>query len=278
MLGAAVEARMREEGFDYVASDAEVDITDKGAVENFVSGRNVTWIINAAAYTDVDGAEREKAKAFSVNAEAVRNLATVSEKIGAVLIHISTDYVFDGEKKSGYKEDDEPCPLNAYGESKLKGEMYVRDIAEKHFIVRTAWLYGENGKNFVDTMLRLMKEKDEIEVVSDQFGSPTYAGDLADFILKIVKRNSREYGTYHFTNAGVCSWFDFAWQIYALGRKYGVFEREVELIPVKTEEFPRPARRPKFSVLAKEKIKGVFGVEPPDWKISLEKYISRLKA
>ncbi len=230
-------------GFDLPA----LDIADLAAVKAAVFSCRPALIINAAAYTDVDGCETNVEQAFAVNAQGARNLAVVCSELDIPLVHISTDYVFDGTSSVPYKELDRPNPHSVYGKSKWQGEQFVRELCPKHYIVRTSWLFGEHGKNFVSTMLRLGRERDELGVVDDQMGSPTYTGDLAAAIRELVERHRTvgpAYGTYHVTNSGTCSWFELAREIF---RQAGI--GGVTVKPIKTEELGRPAPRPANSVL-----------------------------
>lgn len=310
MLGYEVEKLLQEENLKYWASDREVDITDYQRLEEFGKNKNVEWVINCSGYTQVDKAEEEIGEAFRINQQGVRNIALFCQKRRerqTKLIHISTDYVFDGQKEKemddsykgdkryeenkGYKEEDQPNPLNIYGKSKLAGEEEIKNLLNTYFIIRTAWLYGKNGSNFVYTMLRLFKEKEMVRVVDDQWGSPTYAKDLARVLIKIVKSENKSegegesegergngakpcrYGIYHFTNEGVTSWYEFARTIYREAKRLGLIKenKKVEIQPIKTEEYPTPARRPRYSVLSKEKIKKELNIKIPYWKESLEK-------
>ena len=273
MLGSEIEKLLLKSGADFISSDREADISDPGEVEKFLGAQKIKWIINAAAYTDVDGAESDRDAAFRVNAEAVRNLAEAARSRSAGLVHISTDYVFDGKKDTGYSEDDDTSPVSAYGLSKLKGEEYIRAILPEHYIIRTSWLYGAGGKNFVLTIMDLLESRNEIKVVSDQTGSPTYAVDLAEVIMKIISGAEAKYGTYNFSNGGLCSWYDFAREIYRQGRVLGLLRKDVKITAVDTAEFPRPARRPAHSLLIKDKIKMELGVEVRDWKAALADFM-----
>ena len=216
MLGQEVERLLKERGLTYWGSDKEVDISNYKALEKFGKDKKIKWLINCAGYTKVDKAEEEADEAFRINKDGVRNIALFSRKRQIRLIHISTDYVFNGEKDTplSYTEDDKTEPINIYGESKLAGEREIKENLEEYFIIRTAWLYGRGGKNFVSTMLKLFKEKEEIKVVSDQWGSPTYTVDLAEVILKMINNDSDKFGIYHFTNEGVTNWYEFAREIY----------------------------------------------------------------
>lgn len=243
----------------------ELDITDKAAVESFVKDREIDTIINCAAYTAVDKAEEEPELAARINTEAVAHLADVAEKYNCLLIHISTDYVFDGTGEEPYTEKSRTCPTSVYGKTKLAGERAVRKSGCCYIIIRTAWLYSAYGHNFVKTILQLADERPEIPVVSDQIGTPTYAGDLAKAIVSIMDNDNRaDYeGIYHFSNEGVCSWFDFAEEIVRLGKK------ACKVMPVTTVEYPSKTKRPAYSVLDKTKIKRTFDLEIPDWKEAL---------
>lgn len=216
MLGTDVEILLKKEGMDYIASDQEIDITNVEELQKFAQSKPITWIINCAAYTAVDKAEDEPELAFKINSDGPQNIAEIANQKSAKLIHISTDYVFDGIKEDAYTEADAPNPLGVYGASKLLGEENIQNNLNEYFILRTAWLYGKNGNNFVYTMLRLFKERDEISVVDDQYGSPTYVQDLAVAILAIIHFNSDAYGIYHFTNEGKITWYDFAREIHRI--------------------------------------------------------------
>lgn len=246
----------------------ELDIANEEKVIEFICKNSPEIVINAAAYTAVDDCETNYDDAYAVNAIGPRNLAIACNKIDIPLIHISTDYVFDGSKNTPLLEDDELGPQSAYGKTKLEGEKFIQENTEKYFILRTAWLYGVHGGNFVQTMLNLAKEHDKITVVNDQIGSPTFSYDLAKGISNLL--NSEKYGIYHLTNEGECSWYEFAKDIFELSKI------DLKLIPVSTEEFPRPAPRPHYSVLSNEKwIKAGF---PPmrNYKEALNEYLALL--
>jgi len=283
MLGSDVEKLLKERGITYWVSDKEVDISDYKALEKFGKDKKIKWVINCAGYTKVDKAEEEVEVAFRINKDGVRNIALFSAKRQIRLIHISTDYVFDGQQKKegsavAYREDDKTYPINIYGKSKLAGEEEIKKILEKYFIIRTAWLYGARGNNFVYTMLRLYKERDLVKVVEDQWGSPTYTADLAGAILKIIEDDSVSYGIYHFTNEGVASWYEFARTIYKKAKRLGLIEgnKKVVIKPIKTEAYPAAARRPRYSILSKEKIKREFNLKIGDWDKALEDFLSTL--
>ncbi|MDQ1330423.1 MAG: dTDP-4-dehydrorhamnose reductase [Thermodesulfobacteriota bacterium] len=277
MLGREVEALLDRQKRDYIATGAEVDITDIKQLKEFAADKPVSWIINCAAYTAVDKAEDEPEEAFKINADGPSNISKTAAYKNARLIHISTDYVFDGTKKGAYLETDLPNPINIYGKSKLKGEQYIAENLKAHFIIRTAWLYGKNGNNFVLTMLKQFREKPEVRVVTDQWGSPTCASDLAEAIIRIIDLNSGTFGLYHFANEGEINWYQFATEIYNLARIEGLTGRSVRLLPVTTDQYPTKAKRPVNSCLSKEKISRDFNIKVKPWKESLASFISALK-
>jgi len=282
MLGNDVEKLLKERGLTYCATDKEIDITDYKALEKFGKDKKIKWVINCAGYTKVDKAEEEIDKSFRINKDGVRNIALFSAKRQSKLIHISTDYVFDGRQEGGtiaYSEDDKTNPINIYGKSKLDGEEEIKKILRKYFILRTAWLYGVQGNNFVYTMLRLFKERDLVKVVKDQWGSPTYTADLARAILKIIEDDSVSYGIYHFTDEGMTTWYEFAKAIYKKAKRLGLIEenKKVEIQPIKTEDYSTAAKRPRYSVLSKEKIKREFNLKIRDWDKALEDFLISLR-
>ena len=248
----------------------ELDLTKKQAVAEFVKSEKPSVIINCAAYTAVDKAESEPEKAFLLNRDIPANLTEAAANINATVIHMSTDYVFEGTKQQPYVETDKPYPISVYAESKYAGELEVQKTG-RNLIIRTSWLYSAHGGNFVKTMLRLGKEKREISVVNDQFGTPTSAADLAEAILiiiqKILEPGNNFGGIYHYSNEGMCSWFEFASEIMRLA------ELNCKVNPIKTDEYPLPAKRPLYSVMDKSKIKRDFGISILDWKDSLGKAI-----
>ncbi|MDE6257465.1 MAG: dTDP-4-dehydrorhamnose reductase [Muribaculaceae bacterium] len=248
----------------------DLDITDREEVDHFIRENNFDFIVNCAAYTAVDRAETDDLKAAAINTVAVGNIAQAAAKHRVKVIHISTDYVFNGENYRPYEENDEPYPRSIYGRTKLEGEGILTSFCQDALIIRTAWLYSEFGGNFVKTMLRLASENKSINVVADQIGSPTYAGDLADAIHHILRHNKWLPGIYHFTNEGVASWFDFSKAIFELAGK------NVEVNPIPTSQYPTPAKRPLYSVLSKMKIKNTYGVKIPYWRDSLKKCLSLL--
>ena len=253
---------------------AELDITSYEAVARFVEEHEIDTIINCAAYTAVDKAEEEPELAAKINTEAVANLAKVANKQDCLLIHVSTDYVFDGTGEKPYSEKNSPCPVSVYGKTKLAGEEAIKKSRCLYIIIRTAWLYSTFGNNFVKTILRLAGERSEINVVSDQVGSPTYAEDLARAIVTIMENDDRGMfeGIYNFSDEGVCSWYDFASEIVRIS---GL---PCRVKPVTTAEYPTKTQRPAYSVLDKTKIKNTFGVAVPRWQDSLAACMKELAA
>lgn len=250
-----------------------LDITDKEALEKAFSENKFDAIVNCAAYTAVDKAESDEVMAALLNTQAVGLLAEVAALHGVRFIHISTDYVFAGDSCRPYVENDEPYPQSIYGRTKLEGEGILKSLCPDAVIIRTAWLYSEYGRNFVKVMLSVGKDKGLVRVVSDQIGTPTYAGDLADAIVAVLRNPEWKPGIYHFTDEGVASWFDFAEAIFELS---GL--SEVDVIPIDTVDYPSPAKRPQYSVLSKNKIKSTFGIKIPYWRDSLKKCLAALES
>ena len=274
-LGNSIRSLLKKQTqFNYIFTDIEeVDIADKDALLSVVKENAVDYIINCAAYTAVDKAEDDEIVCLRINQDAVRNVGEVAASTGTKVIHISTDYVFDGTNSVPYLETDYTCPMSAYGRSKQAGELILRAVCKNAVIIRTAWLYSEYGNNFLNTMLRLGKEKKEIGVVFDQVGTPTYAGDLAKAILSIIEHSEAggfEKGIFHYTNEGVCSWYDFARKIFELS---GL---DCNVTPIETKDYPTRATRPQYSVLNKKKIKKIYGITIPHWEDSLKKMIGCL--
>lgn len=254
----------------------QLDLTQPAQIEGHVHAFQPTHIINAAAYTAVDKAESEPELATAINATAPTQLAQLAQSVGASFAHISTDYVFNGSKGSPYLEDDPTQPLGVYGQTKLKGELGIRQECEQHWILRTAWVHGAYGKvNFVKTMLRLGAERQELRVVTDQIGSPTWAADIAHALAQFIQQ-SPSYGTYHFTNSGVASWYDFALAIFEEARLLGVPLQVERVIPIPTSAYPTPAQRPAYSVLSGERTTAVLGSPAPHWRQSLRQMLRQL--
>lgn len=256
----------------YYTDVAELDITDAEAIEKFVADNGIDIIINAAAYTAVDKAEDEVDLAYCLNRDAVRNLADVARNHDCLLVHVSTDYIFSGESCKPYVETDLPAPQSVYGASKLAGEQAIMESGCRAVVIRTSWLYSEYGNNFVKTMLRLGTERECVNVVSDQIGGPTYAGDLAKVIFRLIEVAPTEVkvGIYHFANEGVCSWYDFAKAIMEFGGK------KCAVNPIFTSEYPSKARRPSFSVFNLRKTKTTTEMDIPYWRDSLRLIINKL--
>lgn len=277
MLGREIEEQLAPAGINSIASDREIDIADPSAIEKFASEHNPEWIVNCAAYTAVDLAETETGIASVINADGPANLAALAVKTGAKLVHLSTDYVFDGTKRSPYVETDAPNPQSAYGRTKLDGERRIIETLPRHFIIRIAWLYGPYGKNFVATMLRLFTERDQVRVVGDQSGTPTYTLSLARNIAGLVCSGTEKYGVYHYTDGGETTWHGFASEIYTMARELGIIVRDVDIQAIPTAEYPTPAKRPAYSVLSKEKTVRDLGFKIVDWKDNLRDYLERIK-
>ncbi|MHC5676676.1 dTDP-4-dehydrorhamnose reductase [Nostoc sp.] len=256
-----------------------VDLAQPDTLRNVIRSKQPQIIINAAAYTAVDKAESEAELASAINATAPLIIAQESQKLGAFLIHISTDYVFDGNGCRPYQETYTTNPLSVYGKTKLAGEEAIRETCTYHLILRTAWVYGIFGKsNFVKTMLRLGAERQELRVVADQIGSPTWAQDIAIVIAEIIPQLTPKIsGTYHYTNSGVASWYDFAVAIFEEAQQLGFPLKVERIVPITTAEYPTPARRPAYSVLACEKISAILGTYPPHWRQRLRQMLTDLK-
>ncbi|KPV45227.1 dTDP-4-dehydrorhamnose reductase [Alicyclobacillus ferrooxydans] len=249
----------------YGFSHSELDITNAKQTASIIDAVTPDVIIHTAAYTAVDKAEESPEQAYLVNAEGTRNVALAADKVRAKLCAISTDYVFDGDTEHPYCESDTPNPRNVYGATKLAGEHFIQECTNSYFIVRTSWVFGIHGNNFVKTMLRLGQGGKSIRVVNDQFGCPTYTKDLAQFLLELI--GSNKFGIYHATNTGQCSWYEFAKEIFTQA------SLTVDLSPCSTEEFPRPARRPKYSVLAHSEIERNGFNDLPTWQDALERFL-----
>ena len=279
MLGTELSLLLEKSGLDFVGTDREVDITDLAALEGYVCGKNINWIINCAAYTAVDKAEDDFDACNRLNRRGAGNIASCAKKIGAQIVHLSTDYVFDGKgiiEETGtirpYREDDETNPIGKYGLTKRDGELAVMENNPCSFIIRTAWLYGKHGNNFVNTMIRLMNERDEVKVVDDQRGSPTWAFDLAEAVLSVIQKDI-PFGIYHFSNEGNITWFNFAKEIYRQGREWGKIKKDCRITACTSAEYPAKVKRPAYSVLDKRKIKSALHIDVPSWDASLKEYI-----
>lgn len=260
---------------NYIFTDvAELDITDREAIRQCVAANNIGVIVNCAAYTNVDKAEDDEATANLLNCQAPENLALAAKEAGATLIHVSTDYVFSGNGCTPYTEQAPTAPLGVYGRTKLAGEQAVAASGCNYLIFRTAWLYSEFGNNFLKTMLRLTSERESLNVVFDQVGTPTYAGDLAMALFLVIEsgKYNDNKGIYHFSNEGVCSWYDFAQEIARLAGNTAC-----DIAPCHSDEFPSKVHRPAFSVLDKTKVKTTFDLVIPYWRESLETCIAKIR-
>jgi len=303
MLGSEIAKQMTEKKLPWIGTDKEVDITDINALIAFTdtvetasyfpsdikrSERKINWIINCSAYTNVEKAEEDTELAHKLNAEGPLNIARVARKISAKLIHISTDYVFNGHGSSPYTEDLPKDPLGVYGKTKAEGEDAIQKEMNTYYIIRTAWLYGFDGKNFVYTMTKAMNSHDSVKVVNDQKGTPTCAVDLAETILKLIEKNNKaktffgknsapSYGVYQYTNAGETNWFEFTKEIYRLGKKYGRITQDCTVNPCTTAEYGAKVERPAYSVLSKDKIIKAMKLKIPTWQQSLEKFIKNTR-
>lgn len=272
-LGNEMRLMAQNSSYHYIFTDVEeLDITDFNAILQTVKEKEIQIIVNCAAYTNVDKAENDFDIANALNNIAVGRLANVAKAQNATLIHISTDYVFNGNNHIPYTEDDITDPIGVYGKTKLAGEETIKKVGCNYIILRTAWFYSKWGNNFVKTMQKLTLEKDSLSVIFDQIGSPTYAKDLAHAISLIIERNMlNQQGIYHYSNEGVCSWFDFAKEICELSG------HNCNITPIHSQEYPSKVTRPHYSVLDKTKFKETFGIPVPYWKDSLKKCINELK-
>ena len=249
----------------------ELDLTDPKAVEAYIVNNDITHIINCAAYNAVDQAEEEKMLSARINNDAVKNLAIAADANGAKIIHISTDYVFDGTNYRPYRESDKVNPISQYGTTKRKGETSLLALSPEAIIIRTAWLYSSFGHNFLKVMLEKANTQQDLKVVCDQIGTPTYARDLAAAIVKVIQSHQWVPGIYHFTNEGAASWYDFAKAIFRIA---GINKK---VIPIPTEDYPTAAKRPSYSILDRSRIKAPYGVEIPHWEESLSDCIKLMK-
>ena len=265
------------------ASRSDVDVTDSHALRDFLGHHEPNWVINATAYTSVDSAESEVSQAYNVNEHAVRVLADYCATYNSNLIHISTDYVFDGRGNLPFREDSKVAPLGVYGATKLAGEEAIRSILERHIILRTAWVFGASGDNFVKTMLRLAETRSELGVVGDQHGAPTSARGIARAIATLLSQMyqagnaDKRWGTYHYTGKPFVSWAEFACEIFFRALQLGMISNTTTVNAIATEQYPTPAKRPHNSRLDCSKIKETFGIEPDNWHQSLEEMLCEIK-
>ncbi len=257
--------------FDYADADI-LDITNKKEVETYFKLHKFDYCINCAAYTAVDNAENDQENAYKINVDGVINLVESCKRYNITLIHISTDFVFDGKSYYPYREEDNTNPISVYGKTKLEGEKVIISKLKNYYIIRTSWLYSEYGNNFLKTMLKLANSRPELGVINDQIGTPTYAKDLAEVILKLINEKKTSFGLYHYSNDGVASWYDFAVAIFDL------MSINIIVNPIPTESYPTPAARPNYSVLNKSKIKRTFNINTSYWRASLKRCLhSKIK-
>ena len=280
-VGQELVAIANQQGFDVIAAGrTELDITQLKSVESIIQSQQPDIVINAAAYTAVDKAEEDQDTAYAINRDGAANLATVCKEQNIPLLHISTDYVFDGTKKEAYSESDVTSPLGVYGISKWQGEEAIRRQCPQHIILRVAWVFGAQGNNFVKTMLRLAKDRNELNVVADQFGGPSPAKNIAETLISIAeqyeKENTLEWGTYHYCGTQKTNWCDFAKEIFQQAKAKGLINKEIKVNAITTAEYPTPAKRPANSMLDCNKIKEAFGVNMPSWKEALNKMLAEL--
>jgi dTDP-4-dehydrorhamnose reductase len=274
-LGSALQ-KTRPRGVNLIACRrADIDLAACEDVEKLVAANSVQLIVNAAAYTAVDKAETEEALAFRVNAQSVASVARAAQRMGARLVHVSTDYVFDGTKGAPYLPDDPAAPLGVYGRSKRQGELEVLAGCENSLIVRTAWVYAEQGTNFVKTMLRLMADKPQLRVIADQIGTPTYAASLAQALWALARTDRS--GILHYTDSGVASWYDFACAIQEEALAVGLLKKPVPILPIPTSDYPTPAKRPLFSILDKSQSWALLGQPANHWRTNLRTMLEQLK-
>jgi len=272
-LGQCLKNCAEEQGLSsiYFPPKSEADILDNDVLKNVFEIYKPAFVINCAAYTAVDNAEDDAETALKINKTGVENISRLCVEYNTTLIHVSTDFVFKGDKSTPRTENDATEPIGVYGRTKLAGEQAVQDILKKYFIIRTGWLYSEFANNFAKTMLRLAADRKELKIIADQAGTPTYAGDLAACILHIIQSKNETYGVFHYGNEGIASWYDFSKAI------FDIAGTKIKVVPIKTEEYKTKAQRPAYSVLDKTKIKTVFEMEIPYWRDSLVACISKLE-
>lgn len=271
-LGSCFKQIAENEGITLIhfPPEEEADILDPKKLKTIFEKYKPAYAVNCAAYTAVDKAEDDIQRADDINHIGAANLAYKCAEYNTTLIHVSTDFVFKGDEATPRTETDETLPINVYGQTKLDGEIAIKDILQKYFIVRTSWLYSEYGNNFVKTMLKLGSERDELKIIADQIGTPTYGIDLAYAIIEIIRTENTQYGIYHYSNEGVASWYDFAHAIFELS------QTQVKVLPIRTHEYPTRAQRPSYSIMDKSKINTTLGIEIPHWQQSLHVCINRL--
>ena len=280
-VGTELVTIANQHGFGVIAAGrAELDISQPKSIGKFIESQSPNIVINAASYTAVDKAEEEQEIAYAINRDGAANLAMVCKEHNIPLLHISTDYVFDGTKKDAYSESDNTSPLGIYGTSKWQGEEGIREKCPQHIILRVAWVFGAQGNNFVKTMLRLGKERDELNVVADQFGGPSPAKYIAETLIALAEKYKKdktlEWGTYHYCGTEKTTWCEFAKEIFKQAKEQGLIEKEIKVNAITTEEYPTSAKRPANSMLDCSKIKKTFGIEMPSWKTALNQVLAEL--
>lgn len=276
-LGRELQHRLPDDWQLFALNRTDLDITDSAAVNSVFQRYQPDLVVNAAAYTAVDKAEGDNEKAFAVNGEGAENIAGAAADFRVRLIHISTDFIFDGTKSRPYQPDDKPNPISVYGLSKFEGEKAVlRKSLDRAIILRSGWIYSSHGSNFVKTMLKLMKERDEISVVADQVGTPTWAGDFARAVYKLAEKKNIN-GIYHWSDAGVASWYDFAVAIQDEARQMGILTKPAAVKPIRTEDYPTPAKRPQYSVLDKTETWKTLGYTARHWRQALRSMLEEVK-
>ena len=281
-VGSELVSLANKKGYEiFAASRSELDITQSNNVLESITHFQPDIVVNAAAYTAVDKAEEEQALAYAINSDGAKNLALACSNLNIPLFHISTDYVFDGSKKEPYSEIDEVSPLGIYGLSKYTGEEVIRQQMQHYIILRVAWVFGAQGNNFVKTMLRIGKEREQLNVVNDQFGGPTPAKNIAETLIALAelyyKKKNLEWGIYHYCGKAKTSWYDFAKEIFSQASKSGLLTKEVKVNPIPTSEYPTPAARPENSMLNCTKINETFGIKMPNWSVALNEVLTDLK-
>jgi dTDP-4-dehydrorhamnose reductase len=276
-LGQELMPVFRARGHEVTGLDRRsLNLDGKADVAGEIAAYGADWIINCAAYTRVDQAESDSALAFAVNRDAAAAIAQGASRAGSRLLHLSTDFVFGGRQSTPYRESDRGDPVNVYGQSKWEGELRIQEFLPKALILRTAWVYGVHGNNFVKTMLRLMAEREELSVVDDQLGTPTWTADIVRTLLALIERQAE--GIYHFTNEGVASWYDLAWEVWSVAQSLGLPVATRRLVPIASSQWPTAARRPAYSVLCKEKIRPMLGQDIAHWRQSLRAMLEEYSA
>jgi len=272
MLGNHLCIELAYSGLEHVSTGREYDITKLDEIREFADDKKFNWIINCTGYTDVDKAESEPQKCFDINSIGAENLAKLAKEIDAKLIHFSSNYIFTGDSQIPYKETDLPSPISTYGSSKLEAELAVKDITDRHFIIRSSWMYGLSGSNFVINMIKMFTEKEELKIISDSIGSPTFAKNLAENIAHLISDGSEKYGTYHYSDQGETSWYKFAEKIAELAIEYKIIDKIPKIIPVLSKEFRTKAKRPEYAVLNTYKIRKELNFPIKPWEVNLRRF------